>query len=250
MEKNEFLLINDLVYQLHTAPSLTQVETIFLNRLKSIIPYSYASIFTTCEKDGRILLKNPVCIPSSFAKVEQKYLELENAEELDQTNWILYSTETALIRESELIDDRHRLSSPVYRKVYSHYNIFDTLQMSIIYDKVAYGVVTLYRTKEMGTFTADERIFLRAFSKHLNYIFYRHISSPQDHNRSERIAELAASYHLTRREQEILGYIFDGQNNQEILEELPITEHTLQKHIQNLYRKFNVSTRWDLLKFK
>ncbi|MCD8232633.1 MAG: LuxR C-terminal-related transcriptional regulator [Clostridiales bacterium] len=247
MEKNEFLLINDLVYQLHTATSLAQVQDIFLHRLRAIIPYSYASIFTTREQDGQIHLTNPVCNPPSFLKAEQQYLELED---IDQTNWILYSTETALIRESELIDDRHRLSSPVYQKCYSHYNIYDTLQMSIIYEHRAYGVITLYRTREMGSFSADERIFLRAFSKHLNYIFHRHICEPQATDHSARLAELSETYHLPRREQEILGYIFDGQNNQEILEILPITEHTLQKHIQNIYRKFQVTNRWDLLKFK
>ncbi|MCD8217988.1 MAG: helix-turn-helix transcriptional regulator [Clostridiales bacterium] len=247
MEKNEFLLINDLIFQLHTASSLTQVRTIFLQRLRAIIPYSYASFFTTCEQDGRIMLTDPICNPPTFVKAEQQYLALAD---VDQTNWILYSTETALIRESELIDDRHRLSSPVYRKCYSHYNIYDTLQMSIIYEHRAYGVITLYRTREDGPFSADERIYLRAFSKHLNYIFYRHTSEPEPEDHSTRISKLAGSYHLTRREQEILGYIFDGQNNQEILEHIPITEHTLLKHIQNIYRKFQVSNRWDLLKYK
>ncbi len=247
MEKNEFLLINDLIYQLHTAASLKQVKTIFINRLKAIIPYSYASVFTISEQDGEIALKDPVCNPVSFKKAELEYLKLED---IDQTNWILYSTEPALIRESELIDDAHRLSSPIYRKFYSHYNIFDTLQASIVYEKKAYGVVTLYRTREDGTFTADERIYLRAFAKHLNYIFYRHVDGAKQEDNSVRLSELAQTYGLTKREQEILGYIFAGMNNQEILEEVPITGHTLQKHIQNIYRKVNVSTRWDLLKLR
>ena len=49
--------------------------------------------------------------------------------------------------------------------------------------------------------------------------------------------ELVQDYELTRRETEILGLVFQDLNNEEILDRLHISRHTLLKHLQNLYRK-------------
>ena len=64
------------------------------------------------------------------------------------------------------------------------------------------------------------------------------------------LEELTQVYGLTRRETEILGLVFQDRNNEEILEQLHISKNTLLKHLQNLYRKCGVSSRWDLLKLR
>lgn len=43
---------------------------------------------------------------------------------------------------------------------------------------------------------------------------------------------------------------FEFKNNQEISYELNIQDNTIQKHIQNIFRKMRVSSKWDLLKFR
>ena len=62
--------------------------------------------------------------------------------------------------------------------------------------------------------------------------------------------ELTAEYQLTRREEEILGLVFRELNNEEILEKITISQNTLHKHLQNLYRKCGVSSRLGLLKLR
>ena len=44
MEKNTFLMINDIIYDLYSCTSLNEIKAKFLHRLKMVIPYSYASI--------------------------------------------------------------------------------------------------------------------------------------------------------------------------------------------------------------
>ena len=51
-------------------------------------------------------------------------------------------------------------------------------------------------------------------------------------------------------EGEILGLILQDCNNEEILAKLVISRNTLLKHLQNLYRKCGVSSRWDLRKLQ
>ena len=245
MEKNSFLLFNDLVYQLYSEPSFQHLKTIFLKRLKTLVPYSYASIMMTCGKPYHLKLTDPVCNPSSFQKAESEYIRIAD---MDHLEWIMYSSETVLVWEGEVFKDRQRLSSPVYQKCYSHYDIYDTIQMSIVYNRKVYGILTLYRTHADPAFSNEDIFYIRAFSKHLNFLFYQHLDGFSQKSSLEHLAELEEKYKLTKREAEILQYILQGMNNLEIIELIDITEHTLQKHLQNLYRKCGVSTRWDLLK--
>ncbi|MGL6105730.1 response regulator transcription factor [Romboutsia sp.] len=48
---------------------------------------------------------------------------------------------------------------------------------------------------------------------------------------------------LTKREYEILICIAQGKSNQEISKELFITEHTVKKHISNIFAKLNLKDR-------
>jgi DNA-binding NarL/FixJ family response regulator len=66
---------------------------------------------------------------------------------------------------------------------------------------------------------------------------------------SGTVAEIKARVHMTPKETEILTLIFLAKSNLEICEELRIKEHTLQKHLQNIYRKLNICSRWELLRF-
>ena len=43
MEKNQFLVINDLIYEMYNWRSLEDIKENFFQRLKLIVPFSYAS---------------------------------------------------------------------------------------------------------------------------------------------------------------------------------------------------------------
>ena len=93
---------------------------------------------------------------------------------------------------------------------------------------------------------------VKAFSDHLNLRFYEYYTkdSKNSSSTSYSIANLASQYNLTNREVEVLQLIFQDMDNDEIANKLFISGYTLKKHIQNLYRKFDVSTKWNLLKFR
>ncbi|WP_342575900.1 LuxR C-terminal-related transcriptional regulator [Solibacillus sp. FSL K6-1781] len=52
--------------------------------------------------------------------------------------------------------------------------------------------------------------------------------------------------HITMREEELLNYICKGYKNHEIAKLLFVSENTIKKHLQNLYRKCQVSNRTQL----
>jgi DNA-binding NarL/FixJ family response regulator len=52
---------------------------------------------------------------------------------------------------------------------------------------------------------------------------------------------------ITKREQEVLELVADGLGNREIAEQLGISARTAQKHLENLFKKFNVHDRTELV---
>ncbi|MBB6481719.1 helix-turn-helix domain-containing protein [Spirochaeta isovalerica] len=53
---------------------------------------------------------------------------------------------------------------------------------------------------------------------------------------------------LTKRENEIVSAILKGETNRDIAEKYFIAESTVKKHINNIFRKLEIKSRWELLK--
>ncbi|HBK53503.1 MAG TPA: helix-turn-helix transcriptional regulator, partial [Syntrophomonas wolfei] len=52
---------------------------------------------------------------------------------------------------------------------------------------------------------------------------------------------------LTEREQEVLRLILGGKTNKAIAAELFISENTVKTHVKNIYSKYNVSSRAEII---
>jgi DNA-binding CsgD family transcriptional regulator len=52
---------------------------------------------------------------------------------------------------------------------------------------------------------------------------------------------------LTPREREVVGLMLSGATNASIAERLFISESTVKKHVNNIFRKLGVSSRWELV---
>ena len=250
MEKNTFLMINDMIYDLYSCTSLNEIKAKFLLRLKMVIPYSYASILLheTTEDPDTIRLTTPICIPESFTEAENEYMKVADE---DHLLWLLHSREPRLVRESDLLEDQQRLNSPLYVHCYRKYNIFDSMQYASVYQQELLGILTLFRTEKDGPFTNEDMFYLQAIGMHLNAVLYQIThSQPQTNDLKQTLAYLKNTCHLTNRELQIAEQIYQYRNNDEIAGSLGIRENTLQKHLQNIFRKTNVTSRWALLRFR
>ena len=52
-----------------------------------------------------------------------------------------------------------------------------------------------------------------------------------------------SAHGLTAREQQVLGLVAAGKSNREIAAELVLSEHTVARHLQNIFAKLGVSSR-------
>ena len=123
MEKNNFLIYNDIVYNLYRCETFEQLKSEFLPRLKLLVPYTYASVILADPEKKGAMISTPVCVPDYFIEVEEDYIK--HMEE-DDLLWINNVKESQLVRESDLVPDERRLSSPIYVQCYQKYHIYDT----------------------------------------------------------------------------------------------------------------------------
>jgi two-component system response regulator NreC len=72
----------------------------------------------------------------------------------------------------------------------------------------------------------------------------------KDYLAQERSLDGASSLDgLTGREQEILKYLVEGENNEDIAGTLVISPKTVARHRENIMRKLNLHTRADLVRY-
>ena len=247
MEKNKFLIINELIYNMYKWQSLKDIDNDFFLILKRVIPFSYASILLKeSSHSGDIKLSVLTCFPKEFSEAEERYLSYEY---LDDLGWNLYSHESKVIRESDIVDDAHRFETPMYKACYKKYHIYDNLQLTICYDNNLYGVLTLFSTKEQGAYSAEDMFFLRSIGMHINAVISRlsQSSSCSSHALSGIMGELSDAYSFTPKEYDIISHLISFEENSEIADALNISANTLQKHLQNIFRKTGVSSKWEFM---
>lgn len=250
MEKNDFLLYNEIIYRIHACRTLEEFGPTLLAQVKLIIPYTYASLIAiqTDPETGELIHRDPYCKPQNFREVENAWLgRIDKA----YTAWLSHAPESMVVRDSEILSGDKRFSAASYRELYTAYHVHDCMQMNITYAGQAMGRLALYRTRGDGLFTDQEAFYLRALANHIDLACWTCKQNEDNQPKQTRsLEEIIRTYDLTRREGEVLGLVFQDWNNEEILAKLTISKNTLLKHLQNLYRKCGVSSRWDLLKLR
>lgn len=253
MDKNQFLIYNDIVNHLYDCKTVEELKNNFLKPVKMLIPYSYSSILLA-RKDldssdslaeaKHLYQEEPICVPDTFTQAERRYIE--KADE-DPILWMMHGNESTLIRESDILEEKDRLGSSLYRYCYQKYDIYDTMQYSIVYNRKLFGILTLFRTRIDGLFQNDDMFFLRSVGVHLNKVFFNILSEKNNETFCPDIGKIKEDYGLTGREAEILECIFKFKGNDEIAKKFDISILTVQKHIQNLLRKLDADSKWGIL---
>jgi len=247
MKKNDFLCINNLIYQIYNISDFREMRITFLNILGNLIPNTCASILMADLTDSPNLLCDPICIPKEYVSMESDYLSLEA---LDYSRWMLFSNKSVLTRDTDLFPDEERVNTEFYKKCFLPYNLHYGVTLSLAENNQLLGTLSLYRAREMGDFSDEELFMLHLLGDHMNARFYKELYKEGRHEDNDFLLQLIKEYGLTGREAEVLQLIFNDMSNEEIADKLCISPNTLKKHMQNLYRKFGASSRWEVMSHK
>ena len=248
MEVNDVMNLNNMIYRIYEAEDAESLKRNVLSDVRLLIPCSYASIMMANPDENGPVLIDPVCDPEEFTAAEEKYIPLSDT---DHLLWTSFSDHQIVILESNIVSDEKRLNSPIYLECYGDYDIYDTLQLNLFYEKEFLGCLTLYRTTKEGAFREENAVYMRLLGRHIGkQLYLLGVSGSSAKRGGNYLEDLRGQYDLTKREFEILSLVFEGLSDYEISDQIHISPNTLKKHIQNIYRKLGISARWELMKFK
>lgn len=249
MKRNDFLCLNNIIYQIYNIWDFREMRTIVLSLLGTLVPNTCASFLLSDRTDSSNILCDPICYPDTFTRMENDYLSIENQ---DYSRWMLLNNKAMIIRDTDLLPEEDRIKTVRYQKCNSPYNLHYTIDLSIVDNNQLLGTLSLYRTKEMGDFSDDDLTLLSIIGEHLNARFYKEYTKAESSNEvnADLLLQLIREYGLTSREAEVLQMVFQDLSNDEIASQLYISPNTLKKHLQNLYRKLGATSRWEVMSLK
>lgn len=237
-------MLNDIIYKIHTTENADKMRLSLLKSLQYLIPYEYATFYLSSDPEDE-KLANPVGVGLSEEQL-QDYLNV--FEGLDYTRWLFSSPRSKACRETDILPDSARIHTPYYKAMYQPSGIHFTALLSIVYNNVFLGVITLYRKTGDTDFTDEEVMILDLLKDHLGYRLYQDSIVLAKGSRRLSSEQMIEEYHLTMREIEIVRLVMDGVNNQMVCNKLCISPNTLKKHSLNIYKKLGINSWRELLR--
>lgn len=158
-----------------------------------------------------------------------------------------------VVRITDVLSIQQYEESDFYKGFMNKYGYYYSLAIFLNDGQRDLGVIDFVRSRDEGPFTNEEVRCLGILSRHIlqTMIFrqkFEEIPYIEKDLTSSHITHLGKSnnHHLTEKEKEVLNFARKGYTNSEIASELYISVNTVKKHMQSLYKKFNVSNRATL----
>ncbi len=204
---------------------------------------------------GHILVHNSDQDFSEFITVNIDYEVIdeyvEHFQYIDPLKNCIFDTPSAL-KSSLVFDHRSWRRTNYFNNFLSPNEFYYLCGVDIHYRGEILITITLIRQEESGDFSTAELLFLNrvktSIACHIHLlrkIHPRNISNQKYINIKYR--QGMEKYDFTPREKEVACLVRSGQSNLEISEDLFISVNTVKKHLQNLYKKAEVSSRQELI---
>lgn len=240
LETNDWIILNNIIYKIHTTDNLDEMRSELLEQLKIVIDYDSADFFLASKDEGSLLV-SPVTYNCDM-DLSEVY------ENFDYGSGIMKSGKSLIYRETDILSDEDRVESEYYKRVYKPNNWHYALHFIIAKHQKFLGTITFYRTIGKENFQYDDIFVLDMLKDHLAYRIEKHILGIDTSVEKLTISESIEKYELSKREAAVLKELMTGKDNNLICEELFITTNTLKKHILNIYRKMGIKNRIQLFK--
>ncbi len=237
LNTSDWIVLNNIIYKIYTTEDFRAMRSGLLEELKMVLDFDSADFFLADR--GKPGLVDPITY-NCDGVYPQMY------DELDYSRGIMYSGKSLVYRETDIISDDKRVQTEYYKRVYGPNNWHFALQVILAREKEFLGVITFYRTIGKDNFHYDDIFLMDMLKDHIAFRLY------QERRRASSgkmtVAQAAAKFELTKREETILGLLMKGMDNAAVCETLVISVNTLKKHVLNIYRKLGIRNRIQMYK--
>lgn len=142
--------------------------------------------------------------------------------------------EKKAIRVEDLVTSNQYENSIFYRSFLKGYGYHDEMVVALIHQNTFIGAIGLGQKNSLGKFTAKDSNILKLVSDVIASVLLH------QKNNSQYIL-------LSNREIDVVNLVRKGWTNQVIAATLHISVNTVKKHLQNIYEKYNVQNRTQLV---
>lgn len=245
LDNNQWNLLDEIILNLHIQKDITALQTQILEQLAVLIPHR-RSFFDLCTtQNGRLVFFAPISLNMSNEELTDYY---KNYQYSDYVAWSFSNNNPTTYRDSDMIGRSTRENSDIYRQWMKPMDIYYSLGCTILGGNQLLGSITLFRSEQDGDFTDSELNMLEVINRHLSAHFtflWPHGTFP---NIADNFAKATEQDGLSAREKEVARLIVSGMSNSEISQILFISENTVKKHVNSLYRKLGITSRTQLLR--
>jgi len=247
IESEQWYKLNELTAKIYNT-SFDNLFDVVLDGIKELVPYSHSLSYLLCSDDGGM----DVSFNFRSKEIPQEYLQLyiDRYNRLDFINWYSNTCEAEVFRESDIIAEDLRKKSIFMKNWMEPIGLYHGVGIVINSEGISYGALFLYRPKTAEDFQDRELEILRVINSHLclrvHALYPKGLEQIFLQSRDKGGAVFSATC-LTRREQEIIDCIRNHVLRSELCDKLFITENTLNKHFDNIYKKLNINSYEELL---
>lgn len=239
--------INDFSLWLHAQHELDGIQRGSLTRIQALVPHRISMFdLIRMDEDGRAEYIDPISTTMKQTELDAYY---QRYAAMDYTTWSFDLHAVNVYRDLDLVDVDRRDQTPIFREWMQPQGVYFGCSATLAAHGTPLGTVTLFREREAGDFTGLEMHILKELARHLSLRLgelYPRGFVVQARNISP-IAALAEQVGINPREMEILQLMADGYTNKQMAESLFISESTVKKHVNAVYRKLGVSNRMGLV---
>ncbi len=243
LNDNEWIVINDIIYKINSIESINQMHKDVLQLLGHLIQYDSAWVLL---RDSKGNLSHPTYINYS-TEVANEYIE--SGYKIDYASGIMHSSKCLVFRDTDLLSSEEREKTEYYKLYYKRIGMHYGIQMMLAHNNTFLGEIGLLRKRENGDFSEKDIFILEMLKEHWAFRLHKESIKPSTYSNSTQHASTTfeKEYNLSKRELEVLELILKGESTEQISNSLFISNNTVKKHSLNLYRKFNVNSRLQLV---
>ena len=230
----------DLVGEVYGLLELDAFRPALLEALRRCVPSDWGSFNDIGPEPGDVVSlvepPLPVDVHVAFAKYAHENHLVQHFQR----------TRDARVRRMSDVCTREEFhATDLYRHVYGPLGLEH--QLAFVLPAPGDHVLGVVLNRRTHDFTDAEVGFLEIARPHLTQAY----RNAREHSRLlRRLGEAAAipprdlrAHGLTKREAEVLRHVAAGRSNADVARQLDLSARTVQKHLENAYRKLGVRTR-------